>query len=161
MRNHSILFFTDNEALVHVINKQSCRDKTLMVFVRTLVLVCLDNNILFKAKHIPGVKNKLADCLSRFQVQTFKQLAPANTNLFPTDIPPAFAASKLADIITHLTTSSLQPSSIPPYTRAWKIFGTEIDVQCQSFLLFLSARSTQIDVQCQSLSIVFRVLTSI
>ncbi len=28
MRNHSILFFTDNEALVHVINKQSCRDKT-------------------------------------------------------------------------------------------------------------------------------------
>ena len=88
MRNHSILFFTDNEALVHVINKQSCRDKTLMVFVRKLVLVCLDNNILFKAKHIPGVKNKLADCLSRFQVQTFKQLAPANTNPFPTDIPP-------------------------------------------------------------------------
>ena len=37
----------------------------------------------------------------------------------------------------------------------------EIDVQCQSFLLFLSARSTQIDVQCQSLCIVFRVLTSI
>ena len=87
MRNHSILFFTDNNALVHVINKQSCRDKTLMVFVRKLVLVCLDNNILFKAKHIPGVKNKLADCLSRFQVQTFKQLAPANMHLFPTDIP--------------------------------------------------------------------------
>ena len=37
----------------------------------------------------------------------------------------------------------------------------EIDVQCQSFPLFLSARSTQIDVQCQSLSIVFRVLTLI
>ena len=31
----------------------------------------------------------------------------------------------------------------------------EIDVQCQSFLLFLSAGSTQIDVQCQSFSIVF------
>ena len=77
MRNHSILFFTDNEALVHVINKQSCRDKMLMVFVRKLVLVCLEN-ILFKAKHIAGVKNKLADCLSRFQVQTFKQLAPAH-----------------------------------------------------------------------------------
>ena len=87
MRNQSILFFTDNAALVHVINKQSCRDKTLMVFVRKLVLVCLEHNISFKAKHIPGVNNKLADCLSRFQVQTFKQLAPAKMNPFPTDIP--------------------------------------------------------------------------
>ena len=57
--------FTDNEALVHVINKQSCHDKTLMIFVCKLLHVCLDN-ILFKAKHIPGVKNKLADCLSCF-----------------------------------------------------------------------------------------------
>ncbi len=31
----------------------------------------------------------------------------------------------------------------------------EIDVQCQSVLLFLSARSTQIDVQCQSFSVIF------
>ena len=87
MQNHSVLFFTDNESLVHVINKQSCRDKSLMFFVRKLVLVCLKHNILFKAKHIPGIKNKLADCLSRFQVSTFKQLAPAHMNLCPTDIP--------------------------------------------------------------------------
>ena len=33
MRNRRILFFTDNEALVHVINKQSCWDKELMFFV--------------------------------------------------------------------------------------------------------------------------------
>lgn len=32
MRNRCILFFTDNEALVHAINKQSCRDKALMFF---------------------------------------------------------------------------------------------------------------------------------
>ena len=35
---------------------------------------------------------------------------------------PAVAASKLANIITYLTSSSLQPSSIPTYTRAWKLF---------------------------------------
>ena len=35
---------------------------------------------------------------------------------------PALAASKLGDIITHLTKSSLQPSSIPTYVRAWKLF---------------------------------------
>ena len=87
MRNKSILFFTDNEALVHVINKQSCRDKTLMFFVCKLVLACLCNNILFRAKHIPGIYNQLADCLSRFQVQKFKRLAPVSMNPSPTAIP--------------------------------------------------------------------------
>ena len=46
MRNQRITFFTDNEALVHVINKSSCRDKFLISFVRRLVLVCLQNNII-------------------------------------------------------------------------------------------------------------------
>ena len=36
--------------------------------------------------------------------------------------PPVPAALKLANIITHLTKSSLRPSSIPSYTRAWKLF---------------------------------------
>jgi hypothetical protein len=83
---YPILFFTDNEALVHVI-KQSCKDKALMFFVRKLVLVCLNHNILFKAKHIPGTYNRLADLLSRFQVQTFKREAPASMNSCAMDIP--------------------------------------------------------------------------
>ena len=87
MQNRRVLFFTDNEALVHVINKQSCRDKHLMFFVRELVLVCLRRNVHFKAKHIPGLHNKLADSLSCLQLQTFKQLAPAHMLPFPTEIP--------------------------------------------------------------------------
>ena len=87
MTNSRILFFTDNEALVHVINKQSCCDKELMFFVRKMVLVCLSHNICFKAKHIPGVQNKLADSLSRLQLQTFKQLAPPCMHQHPTPIP--------------------------------------------------------------------------
>ena len=87
MQNQRIIFFTDNEALVHVINKQSCRDKNLMFLVRRLVLVCLENNICFKAKHIAGVHNILADALSRLKLQTFKQLAPAYMNPHPTEIP--------------------------------------------------------------------------
>ena len=87
MQNRRVLFFTDNEALVHVINKQSCRDKHLMFFVRELVLVCLGHNVHFKAKHIPGLHNKLADSLSRLQLQTFKQLALAHMQPFPTEIP--------------------------------------------------------------------------
>jgi hypothetical protein len=87
MENQSILFFTDNEALVSVINKQTCWDKTLMFFVRKMVLICLQRNILFKAKHIPGVQNKLADSLSRLQVHIFPQLVPLQMDPQPTVIP--------------------------------------------------------------------------
>lgn len=87
MQNQCIVFFTDNEALVHVINKQSCKDKRLMSFVRQLVLICLKNNIVFKAKHVPGSKNNLADALSRLQVQTFQRLAPSFMDRLPTEIP--------------------------------------------------------------------------
>ena len=87
LRNQCVLFFTDNEALVHVINKQSCRDVSLMHFVRKLVAICLKYNILFKAKHIPGIHNTLADSLSRLQVSAFKHMAPASMDQFPTDIP--------------------------------------------------------------------------
>ena len=83
----AVLFFTDNEALVHVINNQSCSDKDLMLFVRELVLVCLCHNVRFKAKHIRGLYNKLADSLSHLQLQTFRQLAPAHMHPFPTEIP--------------------------------------------------------------------------
>ena len=86
MTNRRILFFTDNEALVHVINKQSCWDKDLMTFVRKLVLVCLSYNIVFKAKHIPGLCNTFVDALSRLQLQTFKWLAPACMHPCPTEI---------------------------------------------------------------------------
>ena len=87
MQNRCILFLTDNEALVYVINNQSCRDKNLMFFVRKLVLICLQRNILFKAKHVRGVYNTLADSLSRLQVDTFKRLAPVHMEGKPTDIP--------------------------------------------------------------------------
>ena len=87
MANRCILFFSDNEAVVQVINKQSCKDKTLMFFVRKMVSVCLTHNIVFRAKHLPGVENKLADALSRLQVQHFKLLAPLHMAQQPTVIP--------------------------------------------------------------------------
>ena len=70
------LFMSDNEAVVHVVNKQSCKEKTLMQLVRRLVLASLSYNILFKAKHIPGKNNTLADKLSRFQFQEAFRIAP-------------------------------------------------------------------------------------
>lgn len=87
MRNQGITFFTDNEALVHVINENSCRDKLLMSFVRRLVFVCLQNNILFRARHVPGIKNDLVASLSRIQIQRYRRLASAHMQLSPVNIP--------------------------------------------------------------------------
>ena len=75
-KNHFILFFTDNEALVAVTNKQTSQDNHVMKMVRCMVLRCLQNHwTLLKAKHIPGKKNVFADYLSRLQVEQFRQLA--------------------------------------------------------------------------------------
>jgi hypothetical protein len=63
------------------------KHQKILTFVRTMVLVCLQNNILLKAKHIAGSRNVLADSLSQFQVQKFLQLAPAHMHRFPTPIP--------------------------------------------------------------------------
>lgn len=87
MRNQRITFFTDNAALVDIINKATSRDPTVMIFVRRLVLACLKFNILFRSRHIPGINNVLADPLSRLQVSKFKQLAPVGVHMSPTVIP--------------------------------------------------------------------------
>ncbi|XP_061187278.1 uncharacterized protein LOC133195456 isoform X1 [Saccostrea echinata] len=86
--NHSILFFTDNEALVSVINKLTSKDSLVLQMVRYMVMQCLEHNIIFKAKHIPGKHNKLADSLSRLQVQEFRKLAP-DAQAEPTMVPAA------------------------------------------------------------------------
>ena len=57
-----------------------------MVFVRKLVSFCLHYNIVFKAKHIPGVHKKLVDALSRLQVHNCTRLAPAYMDLFPMEV---------------------------------------------------------------------------
>lgn len=58
-----------------------------MFFVRKLVLVCLQRNIVFKANHIQGTYNTLADSLSRLQIQKFRLLAPVLMDQIQTDIP--------------------------------------------------------------------------
>ena len=67
---------SDNQAIVEVINKQSCKDKILMRLVRRLVLISLKYNIVFRAKHIAGKSNIVADYLSRFKFQKAQEVAP-------------------------------------------------------------------------------------
>jgi len=58
-----------------------------MFFIQALVLVCLRNNIPFRAKHLRGVHNTLADSLSQLQDETFQRLAPFYMENRPRDIP--------------------------------------------------------------------------
>lgn len=86
LRNKSIIFFSDNETVVAIINKQTSPNNILMILVRRLVLASLKFNIRFKARHIPGKRNELADALSRLQVHQFRLSAP-KMDLHPNIIP--------------------------------------------------------------------------
>ena len=86
LANSSILFYSDNMAVVNIINKISSKDIPVMHLVRRLVLACLRFNILFKAEHIPGKLNILPDLLSRLQVEKFRALAP-HMDQYPESIP--------------------------------------------------------------------------
>ena len=85
-KNHSILFYTDNLALVSIINNQTSKNPHIMKLLRVLILACLQNNILFQGRHIRGCKNVLADCLSRLEVDRFRQLSPGSSP-HPEQIP--------------------------------------------------------------------------
>lgn len=49
LKNYKILFFSDNMAVVEIINKQSSKDKIIMRLVWRLVIAALTHNIIFKA----------------------------------------------------------------------------------------------------------------
>ncbi|MCG7879258.1 MAG: hypothetical protein N0C90_23430, partial [Candidatus Thiodiazotropha endolucinida] len=84
-KNHCVRFYTDNQALVHILNRQTSKDKNIMKLVRWLVLACLHHNVMFQSEHISGCKNVLADSLSRLQVAEFRRLSP-HSKMLPTGI---------------------------------------------------------------------------
>lgn len=86
MSDKRVIFFTDNAAVVEIINNQTSKHQGIMILLRDLVLSCLRHNILFRARHIPGLINTRADCISRSQVAKFKELSP-EADQFPTSIP--------------------------------------------------------------------------
>ena len=74
--NQRILFLSDNTAVVEVINKQTAKDNSLMDLVRQLVVPCMSHNICFRAKHMPGKTNVVADHISRLQDDKARLVQP-------------------------------------------------------------------------------------
>ena len=73
-------------AAVYILNKQSSRDKDIMVLVRRFVLACMKYNILTKCIHVPSHQNILPDSVSRFQIEKFRLMAP-HMDREPTAVP--------------------------------------------------------------------------
>ena len=84
-------FWCDNESVVAIINSGHSRAPRIMDLVRVLVLLSMKHNFFVRAKHVPGVSNGIADSLSRFQVQRFRELAP-HADPQPCSIPPSLLA---------------------------------------------------------------------
>lgn len=94
LANKRISIFSDNLAVVDIINKQTSKEPRIMCLLRQLVLTCLRYNILIKSCHVPGHMNVLADHLSRLQVARFKMLCPlAQSN--PTPVPSGLRLEQL------------------------------------------------------------------
>ena len=90
-QNKRIIFFSDNMAVVHVLNSSTSKEREVMILLRKLVLVTMNYNFQFQARHLPGHVNTLADSLSRMQVAEFKKLAPhmeQHPQILPADILP-------------------------------------------------------------------------
>lgn len=76
LRNKRVTFFTDNIAVVYIINKHTSKHKLIMKLVHRFVLLILKYNIFFKASHIAGINNTTADHLSRLQMGQFREDFP-------------------------------------------------------------------------------------
>ncbi|XP_045172644.2 uncharacterized protein LOC123534449 [Mercenaria mercenaria] len=127
-KNHTLVFNTDNEALVSVISKQTSKENNVMFLIRKLVLCCLKQNIIFLARHIRSKDDSLADALSRFQIDRFKELAP-HCKQTPTTLDPSLQPEIFCKGLKSVN-ASLAPSTVETYKRGWKHF----DTFCCSYL---------------------------
>lgn len=64
LANRTVHFWSDNLAVVQVVNTLTSKSPRVMGLVREFTLLCLCFNILFLARHVPGVSNDVADALS-------------------------------------------------------------------------------------------------
>ena len=123
MRNQRILFYTDNAALVDIINKTTSRNHTIMVLVRQLVLACLKFNIFFRAHATCSwCSLHFSRCIVSLTGFKIQGTSTSGRTGFADRYSQSPYATQLVNITSTLIQSSLQPSSIPTYRRAWRLY---------------------------------------
>ena len=83
----SVTCYSDNQAVVAVLNKRSCRDKFLMHLLRCLFYFEVRYQFVVRAEHIAGSCNDKADDLSRNNLSAFLSKVP-DTDSSPSQVPP-------------------------------------------------------------------------
>ena len=68
-----VLFRSDNEATVAILSTRTSKVPVLMHLLRDLLLSAARWGFSFSSAHVPGVDNKVADAISRFHWQEFRQ----------------------------------------------------------------------------------------
>jgi len=86
-----VLFRVDNESVVYILNARTSKEPNIMHLMRNLLLAAAQWGFTFSAVHVPGVHNGIADALSRFNWQVFRQLAPL-AKKSPTPVPQQLLA---------------------------------------------------------------------
>ena len=84
-----IYIFCDNLPVVSIINSKRSKSPWIMNLVPAFTILTFEHHFSFANRHIPGLDNSVADSLSRFQIDRFRQLAPYAPYPFPCIIPPS------------------------------------------------------------------------
>ena len=92
IKNRCIVLFSDNAAVVTMLNKHTTKHKLCMALIRRFVIKIMSDNISVQAQHISGKLNNLAENLSRLQIGEFQKglptaeplATPIPTHLLPT-----------------------------------------------------------------------------
>lgn len=88
LSNTTVKVYTDNKALVAILNKLYTKDKMIRQLLKPVALWCLSHNVWLIACHIPGLNNVGPDLLSRGKVKEFLSLFPMMKSS-PDEIPIA------------------------------------------------------------------------
>ncbi|XP_041432843.1 uncharacterized protein LOC108703917 isoform X3 [Xenopus laevis] len=115
-----LLFNCDNMGVVLSVNNLSAKSMEVVRLLRHLVLCCLVNNIWVRARHIPGTRNEIADALSRFHFQRFRELAP-DADQEGTECPEHLWGLILPDFarLSETLRNSVAESTWCCYVKSW------------------------------------------
>ena len=105
----SVRFWSDNSAVVALINSGSSRENTLMHLMRCLSFIMAKYNYVVSAAHIKGSHNILADALSRNNRAYFLSHYP-QAQASPTSVPLE---------LEELLVTSQPDWTSPHWTRLW------------------------------------------
>ena len=86
-KGETVMAYTDNAAVVSIVNSGKSTDKVAMHLVRCLFFIAARGEFTIKAAHVAGKLNVAADALSRNRLSAFRLQVPTACRR-PTPIPP-------------------------------------------------------------------------